>query len=411
MIVAARIAEFDEAIDLALMEADIKPAQQPVEIAPEEDLQPNMKVTRLRFTAPRASSGDGYPKVSSKDDRVASLPLDENGRQRVQLDAPLGVSATEGAFFDAKGRLVGIATRKQGPNDGFILPARHIAELIQGVLIVFDPPPVVVGDLARPRSWTIALKRWGSGAVLSDLTVSLIVSASRFDHRAYPMEPSGEGQFRADVVPLPAGADPRVALINSIGFWPYPVTSIVNDMMIRVGELPIRLSELAYVENEPMPRAITRDGRTLKGPVAGMESIHFSRGAGGGDFVFARLSSFMVRPTFEFSATSALEVEIEVRRRGATLSRMKRSVKLNPPPGAASECPVVGTLPQPSDELESLLDTKGWLDLRARGAGHGCIGPHPGGRDRRGSRENKEDDPTQSRGHAPKRDPTGVLFW
>src|SRR5262249_40282150 len=59
-IVAARVAEIDEVVDLALLEADMKPAWEPVEIAPAQDLHENMRVTRLRFTAPAASTGGGY---------------------------------------------------------------------------------------------------------------------------------------------------------------------------------------------------------------------------------------------------------------------------------------------------------------------------------------------------------------
>ena len=51
-IVAARLIEIDEAIDLALLEADIKPLPQPVEVAPDQDLHPDMRVTRLRLPRP-----------------------------------------------------------------------------------------------------------------------------------------------------------------------------------------------------------------------------------------------------------------------------------------------------------------------------------------------------------------------
>ena len=253
-IVAARLIEIDEAIDLALLEADIKPAPQPVEVAPDQDLHPDMRVTRLRFAAPGASSS-GYPRVSSKGDRVVSVTRDPDGQPRVQLDAPLGTKATEGAFFDAKGRLVGIATRTHGPNHGLILAASRIADLTQGVSIVFDPPAVEPGDLARPRPWPIRLKRAGPGSFPRDLTVSLTLSAGAGDRRTYPAEPIGEGRFRATVIPVPPGADRRLVLIST----QFDRSSLtVEDRTVRIGDRSLPLSELAYVENKPVPR--DRDG-------------------------------------------------------------------------------------------------------------------------------------------------------
>jgi WD40 repeat protein len=365
-IVAARVAEIDEAVDLALLETDTKPAAEPVAIAPEQDLHENMSVTRLRFPAPAASSGGGYPGVSSTEDRIVALPRDASGRLRVQLDAPLGIKATEGASFDETGRLVGIATRTQGPNQGFILPAVQIADLLQGLIIVFDPPAVEAGDLARPRPWPIGLKGSGTAAPARDLTVSLTLSTGTGDRRTYSAEPIGAGQFRATVVPLPPRAERRFALTSTSDYhW----ISVVGDMTVRIGEKPLRLSELAYIENQPMPRAIATDGRIFKGRATGMESIPFvNRPDTTRVLDFSQVASFMVRPDAAETPVAAIEVEVEVQRRGETLSRVKKSLEVKPPSNAAGPPPEIGALPQPSEQLEALIDSQGWLDLKGAGS-------------------------------------------
>jgi WD40 repeat protein len=363
-IVAAQLVQLDEAVDLALLEADIRPAPEPVEIAAAEGLQPGLRVTRLRFGAPGAAS-HGYPRASSKEDRVVSLPRDEDGRMRIQLDAPLGTQATEGAFFDEQGRMVGIAVRTQGPNHGFILPAFHIAERIQGVSIVFDPPPLESGDLARPRPWTVWLRRAGPGSFPRDLSVSLTLSAGADDRRMYPAAPLGEGQFRATVVPLPPGVDRRAVLITgrSDGLF-----GIVDDLTIRIGDRPLRLSELAYVENEPEGRAIATDGRVFKGRAAGLEAIRFTDPHNNAHVVASsQVASFMVRPAAVVSPIAAIEAEVEVRRREEVLSRIKRAIVVNPAAGDSGVRLKIAPLPQPSEALEELLDTGGWLDLKGPG--------------------------------------------
>jgi hypothetical protein len=370
-IVHARLGEVDEALDLAFLEADIQPAPEPVEIAPDQDLHPDLRVIRLRFAAPDTSSG-GYPRASSKEDRVASVTRDPDDRTRVQLDAPLGTKATEGAFFDEKGRLVGIATRTQGPNRGFILPAGRIAEVVRGVSIVFDPPAVEPGDLARPRPCLIGLKRAGPGHFPRDLAVSLTLSAGAGDRRTYPAEPIGEGQFRATVVPLPAGVDRRVALISS-QFEFDRMIAVVEDMTVRIGDRPLRLSKLAYIEIAPVPRAISTDGHAFKGRAAGIESIRFLDSATMRAVDSPQIAALMIRPASGVSPIAAIEAEVEVRRRDQTLSRLKKSIHLDPGTGTPREPLRIGALPQPSEALEGLLDVGGWLDLEGPG-GRGLSG-------------------------------------
>ena len=197
--------------------------------------------------------------------------------------------------------------------------------------------------------------------------MSLTLSAGAGDRRTYPAEPIGEGQFRATVIPVPPGADRRLVLI-SLRFDRSSLT--VEDRTVRIGDRSLPLSELAYVENTPVPRAIATDGRVFKGRAAGMESIRFPTMPDGTRVVdLSQVAAFMVRPASEVSPLAAIDAEVEVRRGHEPLTRIKRSIRLNHPSKAPWERPTIGALPQPSEGLEALLDTGGWLELKIRGAG------------------------------------------
>jgi len=465
-VVAARLLEFEEASDLAVLKADAEPSLKPVDLASDSDLSIKESVLRLRYPGVGATA-TGYPRVALKSEVIVALPKDEDGHQQIQLDAPLGVKATEGAFFDRQGKLVGIAVRRQGPDRGIILPASRIAERLPGRVIVdLDPPAVDLGDLAVPRSWSIRLRSSSSGSIPQDLSVSVTLSAFDGDRRTYRAEPVGSGQYQATVIPLPPGADPKVGLISS--YHREPITAVVQDTVVQVGGTPVRLGELAYIENgldlrlmssesvggipppgenlvivadvkgvlhfhanhanglnaaynvvtdetllktqagpiadlkrqleslrpphelttaekdrviaavtsivhalddRPTPRAIKTDGTVLKGRISGLESVTFNRE----DFRppltlrSSQVGSIVVRPGSEVSPISELQVVVEVQRRGESVSRMEKRLKVSPASNSAGQTGTpqwIVPLPQPSEEREALLDVQGWLDVR-----------------------------------------------
>ena len=269
-VVAAQLLVFEEASDLAVLKAVTDPVLKPVELANDSERSIKESVVRLRYPGVGATA-TGYPRVASKNEVIVALPRDKDGRQQIQLEAPLGVKATEGAFFDERGKLVGIAVRRPGPDGGLILPASRIAAFIPGQAIIdFDPPPIQVADIASPATWSIRLRRSGSKGLLQDLDVSVTVTREPRIGESSRLSRLG-GQYRVTAIPVPPGADSRVALISSEG-GTNVIAAVVPDQQVQVGGTPVRLNELAYVEKGVELRLISTNN-PRKVPTSGSNLV------------------------------------------------------------------------------------------------------------------------------------------
>ena len=314
------------------------------------------------------------------------MTRDPDGQPRVQLDAPPGTKATEGAFFDAKGRLVGIATRTHGPNHGLILAASRIADLIRAYRSSSIRPPSSPETL-RGRGPGHLAQRAGPGSFPRDLTVSLTLSAGAGDRCTIGRTDRGRADSARRSFPFPPAP---------IEGWSRSACSSTGHPSGRGQDGPDRRPVVA-VERAGLRReyarspAIATDGRVFKGWAAGMESIRFPTMPDGTRVVdLSQVASFMVRPASEVCPLAAIDAEVEVRRGHEPLTRIKWSVRLNHP----SKPPGSGGRSAPcrnQARLEALLDAGGWLDLNGPGRGPGRVDSRPGGRDRRGAGDRRDD--------------------
>jgi WD40 repeat protein len=331
-ILRAKIVRSDERLDLALLKVDPVPGLAPLELDRDDRLTETMPVTTFGypfgtlFTFRR----DGYPDITIIESKITSLRRDEGQLRKIQFDNKLNPGNSGGPVLGPNGKLVGVAQATldvamaqatlKDSQINFAIPAGLVQGFLKAPAILFNPPALAYRDRRKPVTWTIKVQpSSASGPPLAGLSVSVEIATDVTSPRTFDATPMGDGAYRVTFIPVPPESDAPVelrVLIN--GTW---LTTTVPDRVIRVGKASFLLSDLQQLNDNP-PRAISRRGEIIVGPIQGLGKAT-ARVGRRGKSVQIDLSSasvIQVAPSAGRKPLGAIEAVIELKRGNKVLA-------------------------------------------------------------------------------------------
>ena len=144
--------------DLALIKITAKNLPEPIALKSNSSSHETDRVFALGFPfGKQLSTNRKTPLISISEGNITSLRTDINDQtQFVQIDASINPGHSGGPVVDEKGNLVGvIATKLQNTRVGFIIPKRHLTQLLQGQ--VYDIKLTVKQKWLDSEDWVYQL--------------------------------------------------------------------------------------------------------------------------------------------------------------------------------------------------------------------------------------------------------------
>jgi WD40 repeat protein/S1-C subfamily serine protease len=407
-VVKARVIKLGGDSDLALLQTAPDPGLVALPLAPEAEVRLTMDVTAFGFPLGRMLAGGRYPNVDATRGHISSLRQQDGRIRWVEFDARILPGNSGGPVLDHMGRVVGVAAARvvqrferveisvpTGIN--LAIPTGELGRFLRTPRIIFDPPPIPYKDRGRPVAWSIRLEPTPLAGVTPDLAVRLELSGGSASRRSSPASAVGDGRYTVTDVPLsPETEQLAVLTVHFAGenrvVAPLPEVTRLPDgrtmtrtygtpspdlgtqrlrklanRIVRVGEEKLWLAELAYAEAKPTPRAITIDGRQLKG------RLSVDDATGSGDAKAARIVDDMNQAdavVIRSVEGSELFAVVEVRRQDELLGRVRQPVKWlgTAPLKLKDRIEWNRLIPQPTDSMEGRLKPRAPLDPARPGA-------------------------------------------
>jgi hypothetical protein len=334
LVLRARVARADQKFDLALLKVDPVPGLNPLALGSDERLSETMSVTTFGYPFGRTMTfhRDGYPDITVLESRITSLRKDEGRLAKIQFDNQLNPGNSGGPVLGPDGKVVGVAQATlKGAAMNFAVPVGQLQRFLNAPGIVFDPPALAYKDRAKPVTWTIKVQPSTAGRQLPEnLSLAVTVATDVSPPRTFPAKAIGPGSFRVTLTPVPKQADAPVELRVTIGN-DVLVTSI-PDRQIRVGRQAFLLSDLHHLVENP-PRATTRRGETIVGPISGLGKAKTRMGPKGKQVTIDLSQARMIQVSSPATAKplAAIEAVVELKSGSEVLATRALRMEL---PGA-----------------------------------------------------------------------------
>jgi len=268
----AKVVRSDADLDLALLRIEGAKDLPTLRLGSDEKLAELMEVVAVGFPFGTALSPDkkGYPEVSINVGSVTALRKKDDALHRIQLDAALNPGNSGGPVLDKEGKVVGVVVAGvQGSGVNFAIPVSVVTKFLAVPDIQFDPPQLGARNLYKPVTFEAQVLPVlpGGGAI----TVDLVLKPAGGKERTHRME-AADGKYRVSAVPMtrPDGPLPLRLLAQ---FDNGALRATTEDRSFKVGNREYRLSAVARVQSKPTPGIVFEDGKTIEGPVTGLDDV------------------------------------------------------------------------------------------------------------------------------------------
>jgi S1-C subfamily serine protease len=286
---AARVIRADKHLDLALLRVDGIRDFPALSLGDDEKLEELVDVVAFGFPYGAALDGAGgappgqvpaagrrdYPSVSVNAGSITALRRKEGVLDRIQLDATINPGNSGGPVLDKDGKVVGVvvsmavAQRLGRTGISYAVPASHLARFLARPDIEFDPPALTPGNIHKPVLFEAKVVPILPSP--APLAVDLILKPAQGREQSYHMV-AAEPYYRVTAVPLPQPPGPgQVRLLAQ--FENGLLNAIAADRPFKVGDRSVQLSEARSVQLKPGPRVVLHDGKTIEGPVSGLDAV------------------------------------------------------------------------------------------------------------------------------------------
>ncbi len=281
-----------------------------------------------------ALSRNSYPDITVTHHRITSLKK-EDGRLRVlQFDGQINPGNSGGPVLDAEGRVVGVSwATVRGAGMNFAIPVGLLAEFLASPGIDFNPPVPPFADRSKPASWTIKVQPPNPEAKLpAELSVSVsMVNRDYEGPRVVQARPLGNGEFIADVTPIPGVSGKVVAVDATIDGQGIHLE--IGDFEFKVGDMTFLASEVPKITPGANSNVYTFRLGTVKGPISGLPKFNVRVGGVSIPVDLSRATSLAVSPVKNPPLTWFVEARVEVKSAGKPVAAVVKRVEFPDAPG------------------------------------------------------------------------------
>jgi hypothetical protein len=147
------------------------------------------------------------------------------------------------------------------------IPANVVKAFLTKPEIFLYPPKLERAALSQPAEFRAEVFQLLPGPAP---TLELVLETGNGPPRKFPMTLKGAA-YLATAVPVPPSGPGAVSL--TVRYGPVTVSVPVPDREFTVDGKPVKLSQVRRLEFGSSPKAMTHDGGTMNGPVAGLEEV------------------------------------------------------------------------------------------------------------------------------------------
>jgi S1-C subfamily serine protease len=277
----SKVLKTDFAFDLALLQVDGGVDLTPLEVGTEDALIETMPIITLGFPfgTMLKAEGDAYPEITIISSRITSLRRSEERLRYIQFDGQLNPGNSGGPVLDEAGRVVGVAVATvQGSAINMAVPVGRLSEFLTAPILVFNPPPLHYKNRGNSVTWTVKVLPSKPGASLPEKLSVVVTIANEVDKvRSFPGKQVSDGSFQVSVKPVSHDTSRKIDLVVRLpNGQAFPVQVLDRDLTI--GRQKVLLSDLQVLFAGTPPRALTRRGPMLNGPIDGLGNVSVSVG-------------------------------------------------------------------------------------------------------------------------------------
>ncbi|MBW3542409.1 MAG: serine protease [Planctomycetes bacterium] len=360
-ILPASVVRADKDLDVALLRVETEGELPSLPLGSVEAVTELMDVVAFGFPLGSALAADRkeYPAISVNAGNVSSLRQKEGELHRIQIDVSVTFGSSGGPVLDERGHVVGVVVSgvvgQRGLN--LAIPVSHITRFLDAPDIQLAPPRLTRATLHEPLEFKAQVVSVVPGR--KEPSVRLVLRSGDEQAREFPMT-AKDGIYVATAVPVSRRNKDRVEVTVRLGAG--MVLGLTDDLVLKVGGRPVKLSGVRRIELKPKPAALLADGKTVEGDIVGLGPAEVLVGDQNIKLDLSKALQIQVQPAAEVSVVTAavvasvdgkevarVEVPVPVQVEGSGSPADPSSVAITPP--ALAEEKVVKRLPEPFREM------------------------------------------------------------
>jgi S1-C subfamily serine protease len=335
----SKVLKTDSAYDLALLQVDGGGDLNPLELGTEDALIETMPITTFGFPFGEMLKGEGeaYPEITIIASRITSLRRDKDRLVKIQFDGQINRGNSGGPVLDEAGRVVGVAVQTvEGAAINLSVPVGRLSEFLEAPTLVFNPPTLHYKDRGKSATWIVNVQPSKPGAELPEkLSVEATIANGVDKERSFQGREVRDGVFQVNVRPVSQDSSRKVDLLVRLpNGQAFPVQVLDRDLT--VGRQKLLLSDVQALFAGSPPRAVTRRGPVLNGPIAGLGKVSVPVGMGAKKRMInlTEAARIDVRPLDPGPDVQAIGALVQLRQGSKVLATVARRIDLAGVPSA-----------------------------------------------------------------------------
>jgi hypothetical protein len=341
----AKILRTDNDVDAALLQTE-KPTKVPaVTLGNDDAINELAEVVAAGFPfGTPFTEKDELPSVNISLATVNSLRKKDNQLHRLMLDAHFLPGHAGGPLLDSGGKLIGMALSGGfGGKTSQAVPVSRLQRFLNKPEISLSTPVIRAQD-SKPAEFMLGLTAVLPNAAPLEAKLTLKVEglADRtFGFRQQEQQPPGgraDPRLIAainDVLPAPT---PKPVVRLLVQFAGGMVKGSLPDQEFKVGKEAVRVSQVRTLRGTPTSQVLLRDGRSLEGPITGLDGINFKVGDQEVTLKLAQATEVRFDPP---PVPQSVEYLVIVTQEGKEVGRLQGSIPIE---GAAPAAPLTADL-------------------------------------------------------------------
>jgi S1-C subfamily serine protease len=341
-----KVIKADPDVDLALLQVDGGGDLTALELGTEDALIETTPIITFGFPFgdKLKAGGEAYPEITIIASRITSFRRAKERLEYIQFDNQLNPGNSGGPVLDESGRVIGVAVATiRGTAINLAIPVGRLSEFLKAPILDFNPPPLAYKDRFRTVTWTVKVQPPTPGEKLPEkLSVEVTIANGLEKPQMFKGQPVGDGSYRVTVKPVSREPGRKVDLVAR-----FPNGQVVQDQVpdrdVAVGRQKFLLSDLQVLYAGAPPRAVTRRGEVIQGPIAGLGKVGMRVGKRKNVMVsLNEASQIQVTPLAPPPVVQAIEAVAQVKQGATVLATVARRAEYGVAPSPNAIALLVG---------------------------------------------------------------------